>query len=71
MSSVLSAFPVEPPPEECAFERGMETPVLRRRRQIRKATKLARVLVSLDDSARAARHEAPRKTLRASLSGAR
>jgi len=41
------------------------------RRRERKARKLARLLQSLDDSARAARHEPPRKSLRASLGGAR
>ncbi len=41
------------------------------RRRDRKARKLARLLQTLDDSARAARHEPPRKSLRASLGGAR
>ena len=41
------------------------------RRRDRKARKLARLLQALDDSARAARHEPPRKSLRASLGGAR
>jgi hypothetical protein len=41
------------------------------RRRDRKARKLARLLQTLDDSARAARHEPPKKSLRASLGGAR
>jgi hypothetical protein len=49
----------------------MDMPVLRRRRQIRKATKLARVLVELDDVGRERRQVAPRRTLRTSLGGAR
>jgi len=49
----------------------MVTPVLRRRRQIRKATKLARVLLELDDAARERHRLVPRRTLRASLGGAR
>jgi hypothetical protein len=49
----------------------MNTPVLRRRRQIRKATKLARLLVELDDVGRERRQVAPRRTLSASLGGAR
>jgi hypothetical protein len=49
----------------------MMTPVLRRRRQLRKAERLARLLVELDDCARERRRLRPRRTLRASLSGAR
>jgi hypothetical protein len=41
------------------------------RRRERKARKLARMLVALDDSARVERREPPRRSLRASLSGAR
>ena len=41
------------------------------RRLDRKARKLARLLVALDDSVRAERREPPRSTLRASLSGLR
>jgi hypothetical protein len=41
------------------------------RRRERKARQLARLLVALDDTARVARREPPRKSLRASLSGAR
>ena len=41
------------------------------RRRERKARKLARLLVALDDSARVERREPPRRSLRASLSGVR
>jgi hypothetical protein len=41
------------------------------RRRERKARKLARLLVALDDTARVERCEPPRRSLRASLSGAR
>ena len=41
------------------------------RRRERKARKLARLLVSLDDTARTVRHAPPRRSLRASLGGAR
>ncbi|MDX6397001.1 MAG: hypothetical protein QOJ43_409, partial [Gaiellaceae bacterium] len=40
-------------------------------RRERKARKLARLLLTLDDSARVARQEPPRRSLRASLGGAR
>jgi hypothetical protein len=53
----------------------MRMPVLRRRRQVRKAQRtaerLARALVSLDDTARERRGLGRRRTLRAGLSGAR
>jgi hypothetical protein len=41
------------------------------RRRERKARKLARLLVALDDTARVERREPRRRSLRASLSGAR
>jgi hypothetical protein len=41
------------------------------RRRERKARKLARLLVALDETARVERREPPRRSLRASLSGAR
>ncbi|HEY7795830.1 MAG TPA: hypothetical protein VIA10_17630 [Gaiellaceae bacterium] len=41
------------------------------RRRDRKARKLARMLLALDDSARLERRRTPRRTLRQSLSGAR
>ena len=41
------------------------------RRRDRKARKLARMLVALDDNARIERRRTPRRTLRQSLSGAR
>jgi hypothetical protein len=44
---------------------------LSERRRDRKVRKLARLLVALDDNARVARAEPPRKSLRASLGGAR
>jgi hypothetical protein len=47
----------------------MMTPVLRRRRQLRKAERLARALVELEDCARERRRALPRRTLRASLAG--
>jgi hypothetical protein len=41
------------------------------RRRERKARKLARLLVSLEDAARTARRVPPRRSLKASLGGAR
>jgi hypothetical protein len=41
------------------------------RRRERKARKLARLLVALDETARLARNGPPRRSLRASLGGAR
>jgi hypothetical protein len=41
------------------------------RRRERRARKLARLFVSLDDTARLARRVPPRRSLRASLGGAR
>jgi hypothetical protein len=41
------------------------------RQRERKARKLARLLVTLDDGVRSERREPPRKSLRAALSGAR
>ncbi|MBA2462637.1 MAG: hypothetical protein H0V45_12875 [Actinobacteria bacterium] len=45
--------------------------VLRKRRQPKKAIELARLLVALDDAARERRRLRPRRSLGASLSGAR
>jgi hypothetical protein len=70
--SVLAVSKGESPPEEYALqERTMPSVTFSDRRRDRKARKLARLLLSLDESARAARREAPRKSLRASLGGAR
>jgi hypothetical protein len=49
----------------------MRMPVLRRRREAKKAERLARALVALDDVARQRRGLGRRRTLRAGLSGAR
>jgi len=49
----------------------MRMPVLGRRRQLRKARRLARMLVALDDVARERRRLGPRRTLRTGLGGAR
>ena len=70
--SVLPVVQRESPPEEYALqERTMPSMSFSDRRRERKARKLARVLQTLDDSARVARREPPRKSLRASLGGAR
>ena len=70
--SVLPVLSSESPPEEYALqERTMPSMSFSDRRRERKARKLARLLQTLDDSARAARREPPRKSLRASLGGAR
>jgi len=45
--------------------------VLRKRQAQRKAARLARALVELDEVARERRRRPPRRTLRASLGGAR
>jgi hypothetical protein len=49
----------------------MVTPMLRRRRQLRRAERLARAFAQLDDVARERRHAPPRRTLRAALGGSR
>jgi hypothetical protein len=49
----------------------MVDPVLRKRLRARKAVRVARLLVELDDAARDQRFGRPRRTLRASLGGAR
>ena len=70
--SVLPVLRAESPPEEYALqERTMPSMSFSDRRRERKARKLARLLQTLDDSARAARREPPRRSLRASLGGAR
>jgi hypothetical protein len=69
--SVLPVPEGESPPEEYVLQQRMMTPVFRRRRQLKKAERLARALVELDDCARERRRGLPRRTLRASLSGAR
>jgi hypothetical protein len=70
--SVLPVLRAESHPKEYALqERTMPSVSFSDRRRERKARKLARLLQSLDDSARAARREPPRKSLRASLGGAR
>jgi len=45
--------------------------MLRKRAAQRKAMRLARAFVALDETARERRHAPPRRTLRASLGGAR
>jgi hypothetical protein len=70
--SVLPVPERESPPEEYALQRRtMPSMPFSDRRRERKARKLARLLQALDDSARVARREPPRKSLRASLGGAR
>jgi len=49
----------------------MPSVTLADRRRERKARKLARLLVALDETARVTRNEPARKSLRASLGGAR
>jgi hypothetical protein len=70
-SSVLRVPAGESPPEEYALQRGMVTPMLRRRRRLRRAERLARAFAELDDVARERRHVPPRRTLRAALGGSR
>jgi hypothetical protein len=72
MNSVYSALPRSTlPREEYVLQQRMMMPVFRRRRQLRKAERLARALVALDDCACERRRGQPRRSLRASLSGAR
>jgi hypothetical protein len=49
----------------------MGWPVLQRKRQLRKAERIARAFASLDDAARERRRLPRRPSLRASLSGSR
>jgi len=49
----------------------MATPMLRRRRRLRRAERLARAFAVLDDVARERRRLEPRRTLRAALGGSR
>jgi hypothetical protein len=73
--SVLPVLDGESPPQEYTLHHGMLWPVLRRRRQLRKAERqaerLARAFAALDDVARERRRVPPRRTLRAGLSGSR
>jgi hypothetical protein len=67
--SVLASSEGETPPQESTLQGRTMTPVsLADRRRERKARKLARLLVALDETARVTRNEPPRKSLRASLS---
>jgi hypothetical protein len=70
--SVLSGSSGETGAEERPLAgRTMPSVSLADRRRERKARKLARLLVALDDGVRVERRRPPRRTLRQSLSGAR
>jgi hypothetical protein len=70
--SVLTTSAGETAAEDSTLQdRTMPSVTLADRRRERKARKLARLLVALDETARASRNASPRRSLRASLGGAR